>query len=121
MKAKPCGLALALLLCVSGGGCTSSEKVEAPARHPGRISSSLVMQGAGWAGAGDAEGVAWRAVPGAWEYGRNDARLNAGPPSARYWHEWAEIRNHNRTRTTNGRPREFSTTFVRTYSLRQVQ
>jgi hypothetical protein len=121
MKAKPCGLALALLFCVSGGGCTSSERVEAPPRHPGRISSSLVMQGAGWAGAGDSEGMAWRAVPGAWEYGRNDARLNAGAPSARYGHEWAEVRNRNRTRTTNGRPREFSTTFVRTYSRRQIQ
>ncbi len=121
MKAKPCGLALALLLCVSGGGCKSSETVGAPARHPGRISSSLVMQGPGRAVSGHAEGVARRSVPGAWEYGRNDARLNAGPPSARYWQEWAEVSNRNRTWTTNGRPREFSTTFVRTYSLRQVQ
>jgi hypothetical protein len=121
MKAKPCGLTLALLFCVSGGGCKSSETVDAPARHPGRISPSLVMQGAGWVGTGDAEGMALRSVPGAWEYGRNDARLNGGPPPARYWHEWAEVRNRNRTRTTNGRPREFSTTFVRTYSLRQVR
>ena len=110
MKAKPCGLALALLFCVSGGGCKSSGTVDAPARHPGRISPGLVMQES-----------AWRSVPGAWEYGRNDARLSAGPPSARYWQEWAEVRNSNRTRTTNGRPREFSTTFVRTYSLRQIQ
>ncbi len=89
-------------------------------RHPGRISPSLVMQGSG-RGVGNTDELAWRSEPGAWEYGRNDARLNPNPPSTRYWHEWAEVRNRNRTRTTNGRPREFSTTFVRTYSLRQVQ
>ena len=42
-------------------------------------------------------------------------------PAIGHWYEWAEIRSRDRTRTTNGRPREFSTTFVRTYSLRQVR
>jgi hypothetical protein len=60
-------------------------------------------------------------VSGTWEYGRNDARLNAGRPPIQHWAEWAEIRNRDNTRTTNGRPREFSTTFVRTYSLRQTR
>ena len=121
MKALPCGLALALLLCVAGGGCKSSETVSAPARHSGRISPSLVMSGPGWTGAGDTEGMAWRSVPGTWEYGRNDAGLNAGWAPTPSRQEWAEVTNRNRTRTTNGRPREFSTTFVGTYSLRQVQ
>jgi hypothetical protein len=116
MNPKPCGLALALLLCLSGGGCTSSAKVAGP----GGISPALVMPGAGWTGVSGADEVVWRVDPGAWEYGRNDQRLNAGRPPARRWHEWAEISNRDRTRTSNGRPREFSSTFVRTYSLRQV-
>ena len=110
MNVKPIGRGLALLFCVSGGGCSTQATVDGPGRHPGQVSPSLVMPGM----------VAWRAEPGAWEYRRNDARLNAGQAPTRQWHEWAEIRNRDRTRTTNGRPREFSTTFVRTYSLRQV-
>jgi hypothetical protein len=65
--------------------------------------------------------LALQTQPGTWEYGRNDARLSVGRVPMQRWHEWAEIRNRDHTRTINGRPREFSTTFVRTYSLRQVQ
>jgi hypothetical protein len=62
--------------------------------------------------------LAGRGDPSAWEFGRNDGRLNVGsPPVQRV--EWSETWNRNRTFTNNGRPREFSSTFVRTYSLRR--
>ncbi|MHC4218789.1 MAG: hypothetical protein ACYSU7_10085 [Planctomycetota bacterium] len=115
MKSTSCYGALGLLLVLTGGGCQSPPT----GAGSGRISSNLVISGAGW-GTSEAEGGSWHIDPGAWEFGRNDERLNAGPAPVRRWHEWAEIRNRNQTRTSNGRPRDYSNTFIRTYSLRQV-
>ena len=53
----------------------------------------------------------------AWEYGRNDEQLNAGrPPIAGAG--WAEIRTRDRRRTSNGQPREYSSTLTRTVTRR---
>jgi hypothetical protein len=117
MKSTSCYVALGLLLVLTGGGCQSPTTAGA---GPGRISSNLVMPGPGWAAVSKAEGASGHIDPGAWEFGRNDERLNAGPAPVRRWHEWAEIRNRDQTRTSNGRPRDYSNTFIRTYSLRQV-
>jgi hypothetical protein len=98
---------------MSAGGCSS-----APGTAERGISSSLVMPRAGRDRVDEAPLVAAGSDPSAWEYGRNDGRLNVGSPALERV-EWSEIFNRNHTYTSNGRPREFYSTFVRTYSLRR--
>jgi len=113
MRAIPCVAAFTVLLGVSVGGCSS-----APGTSAAGSSSSLVMPPAGGIRGEAPPLLAAGADPSAWEYGRNDGRLNVGSAAVQRL-EWSEIWNRNRTFTNNGRPREFSSTFVRTYSLRR--
>lgn len=91
---------LGLFAILAGTGCGT-----ATSSHFGReVSSSLVM-------------ATQQDPSAAWEYGRNDELLNVGQlPIA--GGGWAEIRTYDRLRTSNGRPRESSTTFTRTLSTR---
>jgi len=52
-----------------------------------------------------------------WEYGRYDEQLNVGQPPV-VGSGWAEIRTWDRQRTSNGRPREQSTSYTRTITRR---
>lgn len=90
-----------ILIVLLAGGCGT------PAAGPpaGAVYPGLVM-------AGD---PAWRLDAGGWEYGRNDAVLNAGRAPFINQDGWTEERSLDRTRTTNGRARDNSATFVRTY------
>ncbi len=53
----------------------------------------------------------------AWEYGRNDGTLNIDQPTMSSV-GGAVIITYDRRRTTNGRPRESSTTYTRTFTTR---
>ncbi len=79
------------------------------------ITPWLVLGGPGLGGAAERPGD--RSAP---EYGRNDVRMNADavPPARRY--EAAVIQTRDEQRTTNGRPREFSTTFTRTITTTAI-
>ncbi len=61
---------------------------------------------------------AWPVDEAAWEFGRNDRAPIAAPSPAYAPLEWVEIRTRDHLRTTNGRPREFSTTRTRTRRTR---
>jgi hypothetical protein len=112
-------IASILLVSLVGGGCASTSST--PDRHAGAVSAGLVMPGSGWSSEGTAPAPSWPVDPGAWETARNDALLNASRTPLRNENAWALITTRDRTRTSNGRPREFSTTFVRTLTLRQVR
>ena len=60
----------------------------------------------------------WPADHRAWEFGRNDVRAGAVPTPAYASFEAVEIRTYDRRQTSNGRPREFSTTRTRTIRSR---
>ncbi len=113
MIGRALAVAAALAVMTTVGGCVSATtKTTAPVLQPA-LSASLVM-----ASVPPATGhVAW-GDPGAPEYGRNDARLNAGGAPSIAAVEWTEVRTRDQTRTDNGRPREFSTTTVRTLQRR---
>jgi hypothetical protein len=113
MRAIPGVAAFTVLVCMSAGGCSSSRSIAGPA-----ISPSLVMPPALSPESGATPLLVAGDEPGAWEYGRNDARLNVSAPPQQSV-EWSEIQSRQRTYTTNGRPREFSSTFLRSYSLRR--
>ncbi len=64
-------------------------------------------------------GLVLTALPStaAWEYGRNDAPLNIEQPKISSAGV-AVIITLDRRRTTNGRPREYSSTYIRTRTTR---
>jgi hypothetical protein len=113
MRARPCVTAFTVVLCMSAGGCSS-----VPGTGEQGISASLVMPQAGRSRLAEAPPFAGGGDASAWEYGRNDARLNVSAPAVQRI-EWSEIWNRNRTFTNNGRPGEYSSRFVRTYTLQQ--
>lgn len=112
MKGELCGVAVMLLL--GSGGCTSAP---AAPRGLGPTASLVLPSPGAWAGVQAGAGP----VSSGWAYGRNDLHLGVGGAAIPRERAWAVIRTRDRTRTSNGRPREFSTTWVRTYRLRQVQ
>jgi hypothetical protein len=83
------------------------------------ISPSLVMPAA--ALIGPAASGEWLPDTVRWEYSRNDAVLATTPIPPVREPAWVEIRTRDHQRTINGRPREFSTTWIRTNSLRVVR
>ena len=81
-------------------GCAPGAPAE---RLAGRFSPALVMAPA--------------PETAAWEYGRNDERLNAGQtPIAGAG--WTETRSRDLRRTANGRPHEYSSDLTRTVTRR---
>lgn len=93
-------------LAALAGGCGTHAPYGA---GPRPASPWLVLGGPGLHGAAERPGD-----PGAPEYGRNDVRMNASAAPAARRYEAAVIQTRDELRTTNGRPREFSTTFTRT-------
>ena len=96
-------LLLSTIAIVAGTGCGTTNAPEGLSRHfaPG-VSPGLVMtQHQNAAG---------------WEHGRHDERLNVGqqPVAAA---GWADIRSWEYQRTSNGRPREQSMTYIRTRTI----
>ena len=113
MRARS-SLTFLLAVVAGGGGCSSSTRTPPPPM-PHAVSPGLVMPSAALRG----DGI-WPVEASAWEYGRNDAILSVGatPPIRR--RQVALIKTRDHLRTSNGRPREFSTTFTRTVSFRAV-
>ncbi|MHC4107772.1 MAG: hypothetical protein ACYSXF_11135 [Planctomycetota bacterium] len=99
-------LALGLL-----AGCTS-----APVERVTFVSPSLVMPSLTLQQLSGPE--PWPADQRAWEFGRNDVGAGAASTPAYAPFEVVEIRTHDRRRTSDGRPREFSTTRTRTIRSR---
>ena len=95
---------LGVLVTLAGSGCGTAAAPGAASSHfaPG-VTPSLVMS--------------TQRDKAAWEYGRNDKPRNVGQQPL-IGGGWAEIRTYDRLRTSNGRPRESSTTYTRTLTLR---
>ena len=119
MSRIPGGIAL-LVACgtFAGPGCTT---VSGPPVAAGGPSPSLVMPGTLLRGGVTGDAKEWPVDNRDWEYGRNDEVMSVRPTPPYRDAAWAEIRTRDHTRTVNGRPREFSTTFVRSVTLRVVR
>ncbi len=102
-------LALGLL-----AGCTS-----APVERMTFVSPTLVMPGLTLHQLSGPQ--RWPADHRAWEFGRNDVGAGTAPTPAYAPFEVVEIRTYDSRRTSNGRPREFSTTRTRTIRSRVRQ
>ncbi len=118
MRVRFWGGAVGVLMLLAGGGCGMSLTAAGQPRQPvGGLRHSLIMPGSD--GSETGQRPAWRVDAGEWEYGRNDAILNAGRAPLIDDSGWALIRTSDQTRTSNGTPRESSSTFVRTVTTRQ--
>jgi hypothetical protein len=116
MTCKRYGVAL-MLLAAGAAGCGSVSRQDTGEVNRGgyrALSASLVMPAPALRGDDQPGRWAGRRETQPWEYGRNDAALGVvTEPFGRQW-AWAEVRTRDRRRTVNGRPREFSSTVVRT-------
>lgn len=102
---------LMLIALAAAGGCSTT--LAAPGH--GTRASLVVPPTTGDQRAG------LRADPGAWEFGRNDDRLNAGREPYINADGWAELRTRARLRTSNGLPREHSSADIRTFQRRRLR
>jgi hypothetical protein len=112
MEASMMARGLAILTVLVFGGCQAA----APAPFSGLprdTAPALVLPGTALGARGT-----WPARFGDPEFGRNDGAiaLATAPPVASP--EWVQVYTSDRLRTSNGRPREYSTTTVRTSRLR---
>ncbi|MCH8151682.1 MAG: hypothetical protein IH830_04845 [Planctomycetes bacterium] len=115
MNGKLWCVALGVVWTAAGSGCASgSDPADAGRDHVRFLSSSLVMPTPALRGDGAQSAAAWPVDQRHWEYARNDAPLSVSTTPRYRRTTWAEIRTLDRLRTTNGRPREFSTTTIRT-------
>ena len=89
------------------GGCATAPPP--PTHRLGPISTSLVMPSAALLGPA-ATASNWPADPAKWEYGRNDEALSTALVAPAREVSWVQIRIRDDQRTSNGRPRETSST-----------
>ena len=104
------GAALVLALV----GCAAAP----PPRPVVSVSPALVLRSGGQCAPEAARAAMQRVDEGAWEYGRNDQRLNAGARLPDNGIQAATIQETAWLQTSNGRPFEFSTTFIRAVTER---
>ena len=102
MRRQSRGVMVGVALCAAVGGCQSAG--EPVVREPVLIGGLVIPNG--------------QIGPDGWEFTRNDPLMNHRPSSVAFEFEWSEIRTRDRLRTDNGRPREYSTTSVRTIQRR---
>ncbi len=107
---------LVVVCVVAAGGCATTPWGGAAAGGP--ISPGLVLPPSAVRDLAMAAGQQWPGDGREWEYRRNDAPRAARSVPAYYEPAWVEIRTHERLRTSNGRPREYSTTHTRSRRLR---
>lgn len=107
---------LVVVSAVAAGGCATTPWEGAAASGP--ISPGLVLPPSAVRDLALAAGQQWPGDGREWEYRRNDAPQAARSAPAYYEPAWVEIRTHERLRTSNGRPREYSTTHTRSHRLR---
>lgn len=102
---------LGILSMLAVGGCQSAAPIQT-ALLPRDVAPTLVLPGTLLNSSG-----AWPAGERHREFARNDAAiaLAATPPDASP--EWVQVQSFDRLRTNNGRPREYSTTTIRTSRL----
>ncbi len=107
---------LVVVCAVAAGGCATTPWGASPTGGP--ISPGLVLPPSVVRDLAIAAGQQWPGDGRAWEYRRNDAPQAARSVPAYYEPGWVEIRTNERLRTSNGRPREHSTTHTRSHRLR---
>ena len=90
---------LALLASTCLGGCVTDGSGTGPLRRHVYTSRGLVMPAG--------------AEPGDWETGRNDHRFARRLPETGSDETWYEVRTWDWLRNSNGRPRDNSTTWIR--------
>ncbi len=102
---------LGILAMLAVGGCQAAAPIQTVALLPD-VAPTLVLPGTLLSSKG-----AWPAGEAQREFGRNDDAISlaATPPDANP--EWVQFQSSERFRTNNGRPREYSTTTVRTSRL----
>ena len=109
--------AISLAALAAAGGCASSS---APAVASGPLTPSLVMPSDALRFDDRTGSPAWLGDPRQWEYRRNDALMGGSAQTQGRW-AWAVIRTRDWLRTTSGRPRDSSTTTIRTIDVRVVR
>ena len=112
-------LVAASLLALAG--CKSAAPPEAVLAPDRAVTSSLVLRSGGHFGS-EAEAAAMqRPDEQAWEYGRNDERLNVGWTPPAFAQQYATVRTSDWLYTSNGRPLEYSATYIRTFTERAAR
>lgn len=109
-------LVLVVVFAVAAGGCATTRWGGSHAGGP--ISPGLVLPPSAVRDLATAAGQQWPGDGREWEFRRNDAPQAARSTPAYYEPAWVEIRTYERLRTSNGRPREHSTTHTRSHRLR---
>lgn len=109
-------LVLMVVFVVAAGGCATTPWGGSHAGGP--ISPGLVLPLSAVRDLAAAAGQQWPGDGREWEFRRNDAPQAARSTPAYYEPAWVEIRTYERLRTSNGRPREHSTTHTRSHRLR---
>jgi len=109
-------LVLMVVFVVAAGGCATTPWGGSHAGGP--ISPGLVLPPSAVRDLAAAAGQQWPGDGREWEFRRNDAPQAARSTPAYYEPAWVEIRTYERLRTSNGRPREHSTTHTRSHRLR---
>ena len=111
-------IVLTTLATQMGFGCAGDTSIAVD--RVGPISPSLVMPA--WPLRGPAASSAdWPQDADRWEHARNDAAMATAQVLPLRQPAWVEIDTRDYLRTTNGRPREFSTTRTRSNTLRVVR
>jgi hypothetical protein len=105
-------LGAVLLLALAGCGAAQ------PPHAAVEIAPALVLRSGGPTADEAARDAMQQADEQAWEYGRNDPGLNVGggPPDTAV--RYATIRVTERLSSSNGRPNEFSATYIRAVTER---
>ena len=114
------GRSLAASLLLALAGCSSAARTSQAPEAPG-IATGLVLRSGGHFGNEAAQADMLRVDEQAWEYGRNDPRLNAGWSPPAFANQYATVRTHDWLYTTNGRPNEFSRTYIQTFTERTAR
>jgi len=109
-------LVLVVVFAVAAGGCATTPWGGSHAGGP--ISPGLVLPPSAVRDLAAAAGQQWPGDGREWEFRRNDPPQAARSTPAYYEPAWVEIRTYERLRTSNGRPREHSTTHTRSHRLR---
>ena len=109
-------LVLVVVFAVAAGGCATTPWGGSHAGGP--ISPGLVLPPSAVRDLAAAAGQQWPGDGREWEFRRNDAPQAARSTPAYYEPAWVETRTYERLRTSNGRPREHSTTHTRSHRLR---
>ena len=101
-------------------GCSAAPTAPQARALPG-IAPTLVLRGGGAFGDDAARAAMQQSDEQSWEYSRNDERLNVGWTPPVFAHQFATIRETDWLYTSNGRPLEFSKTYIQSVTERAAR